>query len=1143
MSLGVCIGGSALGTPPPSPLVKWSWCRYPEPTHSTKSVSVAALSITEVEPNDTPSTAQPIPLGDGDEQSRDLDINGGLATNGGVDYYRLTVEKGDVLGMALLGGGVLDSTLAVTNSNGAEYLTNDDHRGIADVYPLTSPFPGGGDLRDSALTWIAPATGEYLVSVASWDASSSGPYTLEIRSRRPAIEEQSAPATQTFFLDFDGASINAAQLYGFGNNPANLSPLSSFLSPWGLTAADESALIDAIVGTVQENLADLRLPSLNGDRDADGIDGHTDFRILNSRDHADPFGLPNVTRLIIGGTVPELGIWTIGVAQSIDPGNFAQEETAVVLLDILSAPPPSRNSINSIPVDRSMRRVDAIGLVVGNIAVHEAGHTLGSWHTENSNAVRCIMDTGNVINIAGVGVDDVLGTADDDDVDFVTDAYESAERVATGDEPTAFRTAMALATGASGCATDADCDDGDFCNGSETCVAGRCQPGATTDCDDGDECTTDTCQPLTGCSSASIDCQHGGLILSARENTAKATAAVRQARIALIPRYPNTHTLSCCCVSDPLAPCCGNDTCELDEECTWCPSDCFRGSSFCGDEICAGATGGEDCFTCPADCRCAGGECRHGCCGDGICTDRRENASNCPVDCDPTFLPPVEGSCCGDDVCEGREDADNCAVDCEFCVADEDCDDGNDCTDNVCHVGRCQTTTNTGPCDDGLFCNGADACSNGICSIHAGDPCTGGPECTDACDEFADTCNLPAGTACTDDGNLCTDDECDGTGNCVSFGNSEPCDDGLFCTATDVCAGGTCVGGGAPCQTNEFCHEPTDTCPIAGNNVILRVAPGSESVAPGNTVTLTLDVANLEEAINGVQVLLGYDATLLTLVDIHPTDLGLPPPNEGWVQIDELDDNGNVIWAAVINGGSREIDHTVGTITLTAIAEGTTRIVFRPDEPPVLNKLTKSRDSLTLVPNLVGSGSIVIACDDGLFCNGLETFVGGSCQPGTDPCPGAYCDEAADRCRECVADTDCEDGDLCTTDHCDTQLSECVNDPIVPCCGNAVCEPSEDECTCSTDCGVPPATESNCTDGVDEDCDGQSDCDDLDCSGDPACPSEPVCGNGVCEGRGEDCFSCPGECRCTGADCSNACCGDGVCLNESASNCAVDCGG
>lgn len=45
------------------------------------------------------------------------------------------------------------------------------------------------------------------------------------------------------------------------------------------------------------------------------------------------------------------------------------------------------------------------------------------------------------------------------------------------------------------CASAAQCDDGDFCNGAETCdlPAGECLPGPPPTCDDADPCTADSC--------------------------------------------------------------------------------------------------------------------------------------------------------------------------------------------------------------------------------------------------------------------------------------------------------------------------------------------------------------------------------------------------------------------------------------------------------------------------------------------------------------------------------------------------------------------------------------------------------------------------------------------------------------------------
>lgn len=47
------------------------------------------------------------------------------------------------------------------------------------------------------------------------------------------------------------------------------------------------------------------------------------------------------------------------------------------------------------------------------------------------------------------------------------------------------------------CLVDADCDDAAYCNGAETCVAGSCQPGTAISCDDGVSCTDDSCNEGT----------------------------------------------------------------------------------------------------------------------------------------------------------------------------------------------------------------------------------------------------------------------------------------------------------------------------------------------------------------------------------------------------------------------------------------------------------------------------------------------------------------------------------------------------------------------------------------------------------------------------------------------------------------------
>lgn len=171
---------------------------------------------------------------------------------------------------------------------------------------------------------------------------------------------------------------------------------------------------------------------------------------------------------------------------------------------------------------------------------------------------------------------------------------------------------------------------------------------------------------------------------------------------------------------------------------------------------------------------------------------------------------------------------------------DSECDDGNPCngaedcfiiSSNDVPLAECRCGTppanNTLPCtDDGLFCNGNELCANNTCSGHSGDPCTGGAECANLCDETNNNCNTPANTTCTDtDDDVCTQAGCNGAGLCVQgqIFTDLPCDDGLVCTDPDICAGGECNGTALACDdgiecTANTCVEPTgcanppDTC-------------------------------------------------------------------------------------------------------------------------------------------------------------------------------------------------------------------------------------------------------------------------------------------------------------------------------------------
>lgn len=294
---------------------------------------------------------------------------------------------------------------------------------------------------------------------------------------------------------------------------------------------------------------------------------------------------------------------------------------------------------------------------------------------------------------------------------------------------------------------------------------------------------------------------------------------------------------------------------------------------------------------------------------------------------------------------------------------------------------------------------------------------------------------------------------------------------------------------------------------MADDDLSLNVAPGYESVMPGDTVDVTLEVANLSAAINGVQALMHYDDTLLTLLSIVPEGLPLIAPAEGWVEVYLADTNGDVDYAIVANGGDTTAAGPVATLIFQAIGEGATTVTFRAGVDPFRNKLTRAADNSTVFPPTTNSGAITSTCDDGLFCNGLETFVGGSCQPGTPPdcsvltdqCNDGVCNETTDACEPQPVNEGlpCGDSDLCTENDVCTSGN---------CAGTAIdCSHLDDACnvgTCDDQtglCEAQPANEGgSCDNGVF--CDGTETCNLGVCvsSGDPCAPLLCDEANDVC---------------------------------------------
>jgi hypothetical protein len=351
-----------------------------------------------------------------------------------IDYFSFDLHAGDVLDVSLNGGA---TTLSLRDPLGTELIGS--RQNVTSSYPDSSPL---GTAGRAVLSWVVAQPGLYAIRVSD----GSGAYALELSLYRPGLEPQPAGSHQVLFLDFDGATVDAASFGGFGLR--TLSPLSSYLAGWGLDAAAEDTVIDVIVAVVAAKFHAAATQGNNGDFASTGTPGEFDIEIRNSRDHPDPFGQADVSRVVVGGSIAELGIATIGIAESIDVGNFAAEESAVVLLDQLSDPNVDNpNSLNHYALASGVSLVDLVGVVVGNIVAHEAGHLFGNFHTDNASLRLDLMDRGGTLSgVMGSGEDGIFGTADDIDVGFGQDAFAPEEGF-TGTEDTLNVVAFGLSTG------------------------------------------------------------------------------------------------------------------------------------------------------------------------------------------------------------------------------------------------------------------------------------------------------------------------------------------------------------------------------------------------------------------------------------------------------------------------------------------------------------------------------------------------------------------------------------------------------------------------------------------------------------------------------------------------------------------------
>lgn len=507
--------------------------------------------------------------------------------------------------------------------------------------------------------------------------------------------------------------------------------------------------------------------------------------------------------------------------------------------------------------------------------------------------------------------------------------------------------------------------------------------------------------------------------------------------------------------------------CVSDEECAL-EDPCMKGICAADGRCQEQARDGEECDD--------GNACTAGdhCNPDGVCVGAEnlqcEDSDPCTLDqCDPksgcSFPPRPEGSACDDN--SACTEGDVC-VSGECSGVPKACDDQNVCTADSCdhETGECVTVPLSDvKCSDGNACTIEDVCTAGLCT---GEPVDESQHCNDGNACTADWCQqapkesgggckhqlVPEGTQCNDknactqddacsiqgicqgtpvkcsDGNPCTQDHCDfATGCYFEDASGIACDDGDACTVNDICDEGICLPG-----ADKNCHDD-NPCTL-------------DSCGPDG------------ECLHQPEDWLCDDGLYCNGVETCHPDTGC-------------------------QAGQPPVADDLIDCTADLCDEGADTILHLPDHS---------------------------ACSDGDVCNGQETCVAGQgCHDGTDlECEdGVACTldtcQPETGCQHAPQDLLCEDGHPCTVHTCHpndgcVKAEEVAGANGVVCClsSNLECDDgnqcTQDLCnTLTNQCeNTPEENGTPCNDGLD--CSADDVCIDTTCAGTtPECDDEIPC--------------------------------------------------
>jgi len=619
-------------------------------------------------------------------------------------------------------------------------------------------------------------------------------------------------------------------------------------------------------------------------------------------------------------------------------------------------------------------------------------------------------------------------------------------------------------TGALECIGDKDCDDGNDCTGDWCDKNGQCHHDCLIDekCDDGDPDTVkDSCTfSAVGecvCDGENVectddkDCDDGNLCTD--DWCSDDFECVNKCLQGDKCNDGNPFTFMDKCILDMLT---GKCWCEGETECVT--------DKDCDD--------GNDCTKDSCD---KNGQCHHDCMVDEKCNDGKPD----------TIKDVCTFSAAGDCMCVG-EDVD--------CTNDDDCDDGNQCTDDWCSdnfecVHKCLEGDK---CDDGDQFTFKDKC---LLSMLTGKCwCEGETEC-----DIDKDC---------DDGNDCTNDWCDKNGQCHhDCMVDEKCEDGNPLTIKDTCIFSDtgeclCVGIEVECQDDKDCDDGNEcTMDVCHEGNCLYDCMNGMECDDGNPFT-SKDVCMLDPATGNCWC------------EGHTECIGDEDCNDGNdCTFDWCDKNGQCHHDCMV-GEKCEDGNPLTIKDSCTFSESGECVCVGIEVECEDDKDCDDGNDCTF--DVCYDGNCFHDCMNGMECDDGNPFtMWDMCmlEPDTGIC---WCEGHT----ECIEDKDCDDGNDCTFDWCDKN-GQCHHDCMV----GEKCDDGDPD-TAKDTCMFSQTGECACI-GIEEECQDDKDCDDgNDCTLDVCANGECVydCMDGLACDDGnpgtfkDECvlFMLTGECKCIG---------------------------